>query len=192
MKNSFRWWGKEKKEARDTKRTVGRPGPDFFIVPFPNETAKSVVGRVQAWHESATRTIYCQLIKLVFVRSQEGRGGAACRARWRRKKIVFISFELFMTWNFTCRSLTRLDEEGWKELSLPLKPQSACFGSPWRTRRMLTMTDSPGQSGVLLICIMTLKAKMQPRTPLSSGHREADFPAASGATDITLRTHTAL
>lgn len=37
-----------------------------------------------------------------------------------------------MTWNFTCRSLTRLDGEGWEELSLPLKPQSTCFGSPWR------------------------------------------------------------
>lgn len=184
--------GEGEGRSKGHQTNSGQTRARFLYRSFPNETAKSVVGRVQAWHESATRTIYCQLIKLVFVRSQEGRGGAACRARWRRKKIVFISFELFMTWNFTCRSLTRLDEEGWKQLSLPLKPQSACFGSPWRTRRMLTMTDSPGQSGVLLICITTLKAKMQPRTPLSSGHREADFPAASGATDITLRTHTAL
>lgn len=31
------------------------------------------------------------------------------------------------------------------------------------------MADSPGESGVLLICIMTLKAKMQPGTLLPSG-----------------------
>lgn len=66
--------------------------------------------------------------------------------------------------------LTRPDGEGWEELSLlPLKPQSACFGSPWRTRRMLTMTDSLGESGALLICIVTLKAERQPRTLLPSG-----------------------
>lgn len=80
--------------------------------------------RGQAWRESAARALYCQLISLVFVRSQEGRGDAVWRGRWRRRKIVFISFELFMTCKSTCYSRTRLDGEGWEELSLPLKPQS--------------------------------------------------------------------
>lgn len=71
---------------------------------FPNEMANlSEVHRGCVWHESASSTIYCQLIKLAFVISQKGRGeGVMCRDRWRMKKIFFMPFELFMAWNFTC------------------------------------------------------------------------------------------
>lgn len=71
---------------------------------FPNEMANlSEVLRGCVWHESASSTIYCQLIKLAFVISQKGRGeGVMCRDRWRMKKIFFMPFELFMAWNFTC------------------------------------------------------------------------------------------
>ena len=144
---------------------------------FPNEMAN--LGEVQrgcVWHESATSTIYCQLIKLAFVISQKGRGeGVVCRDRWRMKKIFFMPFELFMAWNFTCSNLTRLDRESLRRILSSLKATEHTLLVPWRTRRVLTMTDSSEKVELFLNFIMTLKTAMLHRNPASTSHRRLRF-----------------
>lgn len=97
-----------------------------------------------------------------------------------------------MTWNFTCGSLTRRDGEGWEELSLPLKPQSTCFGSPMEDEENAHDGRLSWRKWSPLNLYYDLESKNAARNPAAIGHRKADFPAASGVTDRNLRKHCTL
>lgn len=84
-----------------------------------------------------------------------------------------------MTWNFTCRSLTRLDGEGWEELSLPLKPQSTCFGSPWRKDQKNAHNDRlPWTKWSSLNLFYDLESKNAAQNPAVIRAQGSRFPSS--------------